>query len=227
MDVKHIIAAHILFDLTDGFHERFAFDIAHGAADFGDDKIGILLAAHAVDPFLDLIRDMRNDLYGTAQIITAAFLFDDGLIDPAGSHIGMTAQIDIDETFIMTQVEVSFRPIIGDEDFAVLVRAHRAGVDVDVRIELLNGDLISSALQQTAQRSSRNPFAQRRNHAARHKNILGHFFPPLYSNQTYICSGALTPRIIRPWRRVLPTAMMSASRACCRAGSTPRTRHSL
>ena len=41
------------------------------------------------------------------------------------------------EAFVVAQVEIGLRAVVGDEDFAVLERAHRAGVHVQVRIELL------------------------------------------------------------------------------------------
>ncbi len=52
MDVQHIIAAHILLDLPDGFHERFGFDIPHGTTDFSDHEIRMFFPADPVDPFL-------------------------------------------------------------------------------------------------------------------------------------------------------------------------------
>ena len=48
--------------------------------------------------------------------------------------------------------------VVGDEDFAVLVRAHRTRVDVDIRVKLLDRDLIAAVLQQTAQRCCCNAF---------------------------------------------------------------------
>ncbi len=50
---------------------------------------------------------------------------------------------------------------VGDEDFAVLERAERAGVDVQVRIEFLQADAQPAALEETADRRRGNPFAQR------------------------------------------------------------------
>ena len=40
----------------------------------------------------------------------------------------------------MAQVEVGLGAVVGDVDLAVLERAHRARVDVDVRVELDVGD---------------------------------------------------------------------------------------
>ena len=45
----------------------------------------------------------------------------------------------------MTQIEVGFGAVVGDEHFAVLIRAHRARVDIDVRVKLLRSHLIAPA----------------------------------------------------------------------------------
>ena len=44
------------------------------------------------------------------------------------------------EPLVMAQVEVGFRAVVGDVNLAVLVRAHRPRVDVDVRIEFLKAN---------------------------------------------------------------------------------------
>ena len=76
-------AADVLADLAGGFEERLGLDVADGAADFGDDDVGGVLAlggqAHAA---LDLIGDVRDDLDGVAEVFAAAFLGDDGRSRP-------------------------------------------------------------------------------------------------------------------------------------------------
>jgi hypothetical protein len=59
------------------------------------------------------------------------------------------------------EVEVGLGAIVGDVDLAVLVRAHRSGIDVDVGVELLQVDLVAVAFQQGADRGRRQPFAER------------------------------------------------------------------
>ena len=39
-----------------------------------------------------------------------------------------------DESLIVSEVEVGFRAVLGDENFAMLVRAHRPGVYIDIRV---------------------------------------------------------------------------------------------
>ena len=41
------------------------------------------------------------------------------------------------EALVVAQVEIGLGAVVGDEDFAVLERAHGAGIDVQIRIEFL------------------------------------------------------------------------------------------
>lgn len=67
-------------------------------------------------------------------------------IDFSGGDVGVFGQAFIDEPLVMSQIQICFRAVIGDEDFSVLNGVHGAGVDVDVRIEFLHGDMVASGL---------------------------------------------------------------------------------
>src|SRR5262249_15796776 len=73
---------------------------------------------------------------------------------------------------VVTEVEVGFGAVIGDEDFAVLKRRHRAGVNVQIRVEFLQVDLEPAAFEQTSDGSSRQAFAQRRHNTTCHENVF-------------------------------------------------------
>ena len=45
----------------------------------------------------------------------------------------------------MSQIEVGFGAVLSYENLAVLIRAHSAGVDIYVGVELLRGNLIAPA----------------------------------------------------------------------------------
>ena len=60
----------------------------------------------------------------------------------------------------MSKVKVSFSTVICDENFSVLDWVHGSWIDVDVRVEFLNGDFVASVLQQSAQGCSGDAFAQ-------------------------------------------------------------------
>ena len=173
MNIKHIVLADILFYLTDGFQKRQAFNITYSTADFRNNEVGIILLADAENALLDFIRDMRNNLYSTAKIIATAFFIYYTLVNLACGRIGVFGQVDINKAFVMSQIKVCFRTIISYKNLAMLIRAHCARVNIDIRVELLDSNPIAAAFQQTAQRRSSNALAQRRNNAACHKNILG------------------------------------------------------
>ena len=52
----------------------------------------------------------------------------------------------------MAEVEIRLRAVLGHIDLAVLIRAHRSGIDVDVRVEFLRGDLQPARLEKSALR---------------------------------------------------------------------------
>ena len=54
--------------------------------------------------------------------------------------------------FIVAEVEVRFCTVVGDENFTMLIRAHRARVNVDIRVKLLDCNLVAAVLQQTGLR---------------------------------------------------------------------------
>ena len=79
---------------------------------------------------------MRNDLHRLAQILSASFLLDYRVIDLAGREVVHLPHLGGDETLVMPEVEIGFGAVFGDEHFAVLKRRHRAGIDVDVWVQL-------------------------------------------------------------------------------------------
>ena len=62
--------------------------------------------------------------------------------------------------------------VLRDENLTVLERAHRAGVDVDVRVELLDTDLDPARLQHRPERGRGDPLAERRDNPARDEYVL-------------------------------------------------------
>jgi len=53
------------------------------------------------------------------------------------------------EALVVAEIEVRFRTVFGDEDFAVLKRAHRAGIHVQIRIAFLKGDFETATFEET------------------------------------------------------------------------------
>jgi hypothetical protein len=66
------------------------------------------------------------------------------------------------EPLVVAQVEVGLGAVVGHEDLAVLIRAHRARIDVEIRVELAKADLVASRLQERAESGGRETFSKRR-----------------------------------------------------------------
>jgi hypothetical protein len=90
---------------------------------------------------------MRDHLDGGAQIVAAALATDDRVVDAACGDVGGPAGVGVGEPLVVAEVEVGLGAVLGDEDLPVLERAHRARVDVDVGIELLERDAQAARLE--------------------------------------------------------------------------------
>ena len=70
----------------------------------------------------------------------------------------------------MAKVEIGLRPVIGHIDFAMLIWRHRAGIDIQIRVELPDADAIAARLQKGGKRCRHKTFAKRGDHATGDKN---------------------------------------------------------
>ena len=174
VDVQDVAPPDVLAHLADRLEERQALDVADRPADLDDDHVGPPVAGQALDPLLDLVGDVRDDLDGAAEVVAAALLGDHRLVDPAGRDVARLAQVLVDEPLVVAEVEVGLGPVVGHEHLAVLVRRHRPGVDVDVRIELEDRDVEAACLEQPTDAGGGDALAQRGGHASGHKDILRH-----------------------------------------------------
>jgi hypothetical protein len=120
----------------------------------------------------DLVGDVRDDLHRPAQVLAAALLVDDRLVDLAGREVVTPRRRDRHEALVVAQVQVGLGAVVGDEDLAVLKRVHRARIDVDVGVHLDDGDVEPARLQERAQRRRGQALAERRRHAARDEDVL-------------------------------------------------------
>ena len=174
VDVQDVGPPDVLAHLADGLEERQALDVADGPADLDDHDVRVAVAGDAPDPLLDLVGDVRDDLDRAAEVVAAALLGDDRLVDAAGRDVAELGQVLVDEPLVVAEVEVRLGAVVGDEDLAVLVRAHRARIHVDIRIELQDGDPQAARLEQAADAGGGDAFAERGGHASGHKDILRH-----------------------------------------------------
>jgi hypothetical protein len=81
-------------------------------------------------------------------------------------------QTYVDEPLVAADVEVGLLAIVGHEHFAVFVRVHRAGINVDVRVDLLETDAIPLELEQEADGRCDDALPEPRQHSPRDEDEL-------------------------------------------------------
>ena len=102
MNQNSIFMSYVMLELTDGFQKGLAFDIADGTADFNDGNVCLLGSKVPVEAALDLVCDVRDDLYGTSAEIAAALLLKNRPVYLTGCNVGILGQTLVDETLIMS-----------------------------------------------------------------------------------------------------------------------------
>ena len=140
------ILAQFPAQLTNSLQEWERLDISYSTSDFSNHEVEFVLLAHQLDVTLDFVCDMRNHLDSLAQIISAAFLLDNTLIDTACGDVVGTSSLDTGKTLVMSQVEVGFLSVYRNIAFAMLVWIQCSRIDVDIRVKLLDGNVIPSSL---------------------------------------------------------------------------------
>ena len=183
VDEDRVVAARVLAELAHRLEERQALDVADRAADLDDHHVGVLVARSAgardlADPGLDLVGDVRDHLDGAAEVVAAPLARDHRAVDLAGRDVRGFRGDAVREALVVPEVEVGLGAVLRDVDLAVLVGAHGAGVDVQVRVALHHRDPEAVPLEQRPDRGGGEALAERGDHAARHEDVLGQSLVP-------------------------------------------------
>ncbi|OLE80207.1 MAG: hypothetical protein AUG06_05475 [Actinobacteria bacterium 13_1_20CM_2_65_11] len=174
MDVEDVLAAKVVLELADRLQEGQALDVAYRPPHLDDHSIGLWVARGSEDLLLYHVGHVRDDLHRGPEVVAAPLARDDLLVDLAGGHVGGDSQVFVNEALVVAEVEVGFRAVVGDEHLAVLVGAHGPGVDVEVRVQLLQGDGEVAGLQDVPDGRRGDPLAERGDDTPGHENVLRH-----------------------------------------------------
>src|SRR6185503_12056898 len=100
--------------------------------------------------FLNLVGDMRDDLNSFAEVVAPPLFLDYRKINPARGPVVGLRETGVREALVMPQVEIGFSAVVSNKNFAMLKRRHCARVNIDVGIELDEGDFQAARFQQAA-----------------------------------------------------------------------------
>jgi len=136
MDVHDVLLADVPLELAQRLDERQALHVADGAADLDHQHLsakGLLLAQ---DPRLDRIGHVRDDLDGPAQEIAPALAPDYLRVHLPAGRVAVGGLVYVGEEFVVPLIKVGVGTVISYDHLAVLGRIHRAGIDVQIGVEL-------------------------------------------------------------------------------------------
>ncbi len=170
VDENHVLRPDFERELPHGLEKRQSLDISGRAADLRDQHVRVF--ATSVNALLDFVGHVRDHLHGLAEIVPAPLPLNHAFVDLAGRKRVEPREFSARETLVVPEVEIGLGSVLQDVNFPVLIRAHRARIDVEIRVELLNADDKSAHLQQCTQGRGRKTLAQRRNDATRDENVF-------------------------------------------------------
>ncbi len=173
VNVEDVLPAEVHPKLADRLEKGQPLDVARGAADLRDHDVDAAAVLRRRQyPALDLVGDVRHDLNRPAEVSPRPLPVDYRLVDLARRDVRSSAEIAVDETFVVPEIEIGLGAVVGDEHLAVLKGAHRARIDVEIGIEFLENDLEPALFEKKPQRRGRDAFSEGGDHAARHKDIF-------------------------------------------------------
>src|SRR4029077_3790236 len=103
---------------------------------------------------------------------SAPLLRQDGFVDASGRPVIVAGKLGVREALVVPQIEVRLRAIFGHKHFAVLKGAHRARIDVQVRIAFLQGDFETATFEETTDRGGSYALSKRGKKTAGYKDIF-------------------------------------------------------
>ena len=129
-----------------GFHEGGTLYVSYRAAHLGNDEVVLRMVVFTQHPSLYLVRDVRHHLYGLAKVVPMPLAVDYRLVYAPCSDGVVARGTYARESLVMPQVEVSLHTVDRNVALPVLVGVERARVDVDVRVKLLDGNVVPPCL---------------------------------------------------------------------------------
>jgi hypothetical protein len=127
VDLHEVVLASPAAQLTHGLNEGHALDVADRATKLYYAHVWLLARVvyryprNPLDPFLDRIGDVWNDLHGLAKIVSASLALNDLLVDLASCNVVVAGEGDVEVALVVAEVEVDFAAIREDKNFAMPV----------------------------------------------------------------------------------------------------------
>ena len=125
VNLQKIVLARSPPQLRHSLNERHALDVANRATKLNDADIRLLVGVvdryprDLLDPVLDRVCDVWDDLDGFAEVVTLALAVDDVSVNFARCDIVISGEGDVEVALVVSEVEIDFAAVGEDEHFAM------------------------------------------------------------------------------------------------------------
>lgn len=116
-----VVVSDAELELSECLEEDAGFDVTDCAADLDKANVGCFSRivdgnmSHALDPVLNLVGNVRDDLNGLAEVVSLALLGDDLAINLARGDVVVGRQFDGQEALVVAKVQVGLGAIGKDK----------------------------------------------------------------------------------------------------------------
>jgi hypothetical protein len=127
VNLHEVVLARTSPELAHGLNKGHALDIAYGTSQLNYADVWLFARVidgyprDLLDPILNRIGDVWDDLYGFTQVVALALALDDVLVDLAGGDVVVAREGDVKVALVVAEIEVDFAAVGEDKDFAVPV----------------------------------------------------------------------------------------------------------
>lgn len=127
MDLKEVVLSGSASELSHGLDEWRRLDISNGSSKLDNADIWSLVGvvnwdlSNALNPILDRIGQMWNDLNSASEVVAATLLLDNVLVDFAGCDVVLAGESDVEVTLVVAKIEVDLSAVVENEDLTVPV----------------------------------------------------------------------------------------------------------
>jgi hypothetical protein len=125
VNLQEVVLSSSSSQLSHGLNEWGTLNVTNGTSQLDDTHIWSLVgivnrdSGHSLDPVLDGVCKMWDNLNSSSQVVTSTLLLDDVLVDLSGGDVVLAGESDVQVTFIVTQIQIDLATVVEDKALSV------------------------------------------------------------------------------------------------------------
>lgn len=118
VDLEKVVLSGPASQLAHRLNEGRALDISHGPAQFNDAHIRCLVrivhrdACDALNPVLDRVCQVGDDLHRTSKVVAATLALNDVLVNFTRRNVVLARQRDVEVALVVSKIEIDLTAIV-------------------------------------------------------------------------------------------------------------------